>query len=109
MRYVGLDRVVVGHMIMQYHVQQGLVHTNAAVVFKEAELAKAIHKEADAGSSGAYQRDPSFNLTERGKVLAPVVELSGAGIAVIRHILRCLQGAAILQEDGDAGSPEGVI
>ena len=38
---------------MKYYVQQGLVYTNATVVFNEAELAKAIHKEADAGPCGA--------------------------------------------------------
>jgi len=34
---------------MKYYVQEGLMHTNAAVVFNEAQLAKAIHKEAHSG------------------------------------------------------------
>ena len=50
MRNVWLRGVVIGQLIMQYHIQQGLMHTNATVVFDEAKLAKAIHEEADAGS-----------------------------------------------------------
>ena len=39
--------VVVRQLVVEYHVQQRLIYANAAVVFDEAESAKAIHKEAD--------------------------------------------------------------
>lgn len=49
----GLERIVVRHSIMQDHFQKGFVHTDTAVVFKKAELAKSVHEEADTGSRGA--------------------------------------------------------
>ena len=38
---------------MQNHIEQRLVNPDAAVVLNKAELAKAIHEEADAGPGGA--------------------------------------------------------
>jgi hypothetical protein len=46
-RLLGIDSVV------ENHIEQRLVHTDAAVVFDKAVLAKAIHEKADAGSGGA--------------------------------------------------------
>ena len=47
--------IVIGQLIEQNCVQQRLVHLDAAVVADEAELAKAIHEEADAGPRGAEE------------------------------------------------------
>src|SRR5260370_37933214 len=49
----GLDRVIAGHLIMQHHVEQRLMHANAAVVFNKAKVAEAIHKKVHARSCGA--------------------------------------------------------
>jgi len=49
-RFLG---VVLGQLIEQDHVEQRLVYLDAAVVVDEAEFAKAIHEEADAGPGGA--------------------------------------------------------
>src|ERR1039458_9967614 len=43
----------VGEMIVQNHIDQRPVDQNATVVFDKAELAKAIHEEADTGAGGA--------------------------------------------------------
>ena len=49
---------------MQNHIEQRLMDLDAAVVFDEAELAKSIHEETDAGPCGAdhlcqgFLRDP---------------------------------------------------
>ena len=45
--------VLLRRLIVQNHIEQRLVNLDAAVVFNEAELAKAVHEEADAGSGGA--------------------------------------------------------
>jgi hypothetical protein len=42
-----------GHSIQQNRVQQRLVNLDAALVFDEAEFAKAVHQEVDAGASAA--------------------------------------------------------
>lgn len=57
----------------------------------------------------SLESNPPLDLAERRQVLAPVVEFGGARVGMIRHILRRFQRAAVLQEHGDAGSPEGVI
>jgi hypothetical protein len=44
---------VLGQLIEQDHIEQRLMHLDAAVVTDKAELAKAVHEEADAGSRGA--------------------------------------------------------
>src|ERR1035437_6088449 len=46
--------------IVQNHIQQRLINPDAAVVFDEAELAEAIHEEADAGAGGADHLRQSF-------------------------------------------------
>jgi DNA topoisomerase I len=46
-------RVVLGQLIEQHHIEQRLIHLDAAVVIDKAQLAKAIHKEADTGPRGA--------------------------------------------------------
>src|ERR1035437_3634132 len=48
---------VLGELIVQNYIDQRLVNPDAAVVFDEAELAKAIHEEADAGAGGADHLD----------------------------------------------------
>ena len=57
---------------MQEDVEQGLVDADAAVVFDHAELAEAVHEEADAGAGGADHfsesglgdgRDEGFGFT----------------------------------------------
>ena len=45
---------------MQNRIEQGFVCLDAAVVFDGAELAKAIHKEADAEPRGADHLRQSF-------------------------------------------------
>ena len=40
-------RVMLGRLIVKNHVEKGLVNMDAAVVIDKAELAKAIHEEAD--------------------------------------------------------------
>ena len=60
--WVGLDEriagakgrvlpIMLGRLIVKNYVEKGLVDVDAAVVIDKAELAKAIHEEADAGSS----------------------------------------------------------
>src|ERR1022692_618539 len=44
---------LLGEMIVQNHIKQRLMDPDATVVFNKAELAKAIHEEADAGAGGA--------------------------------------------------------
>ena len=55
------------------------------------------------------ERYTPLKLAERCQIFAPVVQLGGPWVSVIRHALGGLQGAAILQEHGDTGAPEGVI
>src|SRR5262249_6909881 len=49
------------------------------------------------------------HFIERDAVLAPVVELGGAGGGMRRHLARLLERAAVLQVSGDAGAAEGVV
>ena len=49
-----------GELIVQDDIDQRLVDADAAVVLDEAELAKAIHEEADAGAGGADHLRQSF-------------------------------------------------
>ncbi len=44
---------MLGQLVEQDHIEQRLVHLDAAVVINKAELAKAVHKEANTGSCGA--------------------------------------------------------
>jgi hypothetical protein len=46
------DRQSGWHVIVQDNFEQRSMHLNAAVVFDEAEFAKAIHEEADPGPGG---------------------------------------------------------
>src|ERR1017187_10244555 len=43
---------LLGEMIVQNHIDQRPMDLNATVVFDKAEFAKAIHEEADTGTSG---------------------------------------------------------
>jgi len=52
--------VTSGELIVQNDIDQRLMDPDAAVVFDEAEFAKAIHEEADAGSGGADHLRQSF-------------------------------------------------
>src|ERR1035438_6100253 len=45
--------IVLGQLIEEEHIEQRLMHLDAAVVGDEAELAKAIHEKADTGPCGA--------------------------------------------------------
>src|ERR1700733_462153 len=47
-------RVVLRQLIEQNHVEQRPMNLDAAVVADETEFAKAIHEEADTGTSGSY-------------------------------------------------------
>src|SRR4249920_1323672 len=40
-------------LVVQNHVQQGIMHFQCPVVFDEAQFAKLVHEEADARSGGA--------------------------------------------------------
>src|ERR1700692_3521819 len=44
-------RIMLGRLIVKNHVEKGFVDVDAAVVMNKAQLAKAIHEEADPGSS----------------------------------------------------------
>src|ERR1700682_5750719 len=44
-------RIMLGRLIVKNHIEKGLVDVDAAVVVDKAELPKAIHEEADPGSS----------------------------------------------------------
>ena len=57
----------------------------------------------------SLKRDASLDLAERGKVLPAVVKLGGARVGMVRHVLRGFEGAAVLQEDGNASAPESVV
>jgi hypothetical protein len=46
--------------VVQNHIEERLMNPNAAVVFNKAELAKAIHEEANAGPGGADHLGQSF-------------------------------------------------
>jgi hypothetical protein len=61
------------------------------------------------GRRSSLKRNPPLDFAEGGKILAPIVELGNARVGMIRHVLRCLQRAAILQEHSDASTPKGVI
>src|ERR1035437_11124900 len=63
---------LLGEMIVENHISQRLMDSDATVVFNKAELAKAIHEEADAGAGGAdhlcqsflrYGRNENFRFT----------------------------------------------
>ena len=49
------------------------------------------------------------DLVERNAVLAPVVELGGAGRRMRRHLTGLLQRAAVLEVSRDAGAAKGVV
>ena len=53
-------RVRAAELIVQHDVKQGFVDTNASVVVDESKLAKAVHKEADAGARGADHLGKGF-------------------------------------------------
>jgi hypothetical protein len=44
-------RIMFGRLIVKNHVEKGFVDVDATVVIDKAQLAKAIHEEADPGSS----------------------------------------------------------
>jgi len=48
------------------------------------------------------------DLIEGDAILAPVVQLGGAGGGVCRHLPRLLQRAAVLEVGGDAGGSKRV-
>jgi hypothetical protein len=68
---------VLGQLIVQDHIQQGLVNVDAAVVFDKPHLAKAIHEKADAGAGGADHLRQGFlgNLRNQRLWLARLAEL----------------------------------
>jgi hypothetical protein len=45
----------------------------------------------------SLERNAPLNLAERRQILAPVVELGGARVHVIRHILGRFQRTSVLQ------------
>src|SRR5262245_27691957 len=49
------------------------------------------------------------DLVERDAVLAPIVELGGAGRRMRRHLTRLLERAAILEVGRNASAAEGVV
>jgi len=53
--------VIIRQLIEQDHIEKRLMYLDAAVVFDEAELAKAVHKEADAGPGGADHLRQGFS------------------------------------------------
>ena len=53
---------------MKDHIEQRLVNLDAPVVFDKAELAKTVHKKADAGASGSDHLRQGF-LRDLGNVL----------------------------------------
>jgi hypothetical protein len=46
--------------VVQNHIEQRFMNPDAAVVFNKSELAKAIHKETNAGPGGANHFRKSF-------------------------------------------------
>jgi hypothetical protein len=46
--------------VVENHIEQRFMNADATVVFDKAQLAKAIHKETDAGPSGADHFRKSF-------------------------------------------------
>ncbi|MGI9075236.1 MAG: hypothetical protein ACR2JB_28840 [Bryobacteraceae bacterium] len=58
-----------------------------------------------------YNQDTTknFNLAERGEILSAVIELGRARVGVVGQVLSGLEGAAVLEEDSDSSSAEGVI
>ena len=67
---------LLGEMIVQNHIHQRLIDADATVVFNKAELAKAIHEEADTGAGCADHlcqsllrdgRDEGFGFTRLTK------------------------------------------
>jgi hypothetical protein len=70
--------IPLGELIVQNHIEQRLVDTDAAVVFDEAELAKAIHEEADAGARGTDHLCQSF-LCDGGKQVFRFVRFAEFG------------------------------
>jgi hypothetical protein len=46
----GLYRVLLGQLVVKNQVEQRSMHPDSPVVFDQAQLAKAIHEEADARS-----------------------------------------------------------
>ena len=72
-------RVVAGELIEENHIEQGLVHLDAAVITDQAESAKAIHEEADARARGSDHLGQGF-LRNGGDVGCPL-----AGLAELGH------------------------
>lgn len=56
-----------------------------------------------------FEGNPPLDLAERRQILPPVIQLRGARIGMVRHILCGFERSAILQEYRDARAPEGVI
>ena len=66
--------------------------------------------EATASQSAIHPRILIFTISSRGDpVLAPVVELGGAGGGMRRHLARLFQRAPILELGRDARAAEGVV
>jgi hypothetical protein len=47
-------------LFLQKNIEEGVVNPNLAVVFDEAQLSEAIHKEADSGSGCANHLRQDF-------------------------------------------------
>jgi hypothetical protein len=50
---LNLRVLIVGRLIVQNHIEQRLMDSDAAVVFDKAKLAKPVHEKTDSGTSGA--------------------------------------------------------
>jgi len=57
--------LLIRELVVENHIQQRLMHPDAALVFDEAKLAKAVHKKADTRTSGADHFRQRF-LSDRG-------------------------------------------
>ena len=58
---------MLGQLIEQDHIEQGLVNLDAAVVADKAKFAEAIHEETDARSRGANHLCQGFLRNGRNK------------------------------------------
>jgi len=72
-------RVLLGQRVVQHHIEQGGIHSNAPVEADIAELFEATQEEADAGPGGAHHLSKRLVRDFRNE------GIRFAGLAKVRH------------------------
>ncbi len=107
--------VMAAELVVEYDVEEGFVDADAAVVLDEAELAKAVHEEADAGAGGADHFGEGFlgDGGDEGFGLAGFAEFGheeeGAGEAFFAGVEELVDEVGLgLHAAGEQEAEEGV-